>query len=388
MHDEPPAAGLAQGSVLLTGVTGFLGAHLLRELLERSDAHVTCLVRGDGPDAAKHSAKRRLDWYFPDLDWQRHGGRVRFVAGDIGAPALGLDGRLYDELAETHALVLNSAANVSHVGAASQSFRVNTDGVAALLELARRGVQKQFHHVSTVSVQGQLSGTGARAGFDETQLELGQTFRNAYAESKYRAEVLVRKAFSEGLAGAVYRVGYIGPHGGTGRFQPNMHQSHIARYVRACVGLGFAPHLPDAKVTLTPVDSVARGILTLARAGAARQTYYVVTPHDLRLAQIVGVLHAAGYPIRLMSAQEFTAKAARLSRDEEALTTMLPGNASGESGLAYDSSASQRELAKLGFEYPRPTSDWLALFVAHAIQEGFLEAPRFWNAAPMVSQIF
>jgi thioester reductase-like protein len=357
-------------------------------LLERSDARVTCLVRGDGPDAAKHSARRRLDWYFPDLDWRRFGDRVRFVPGDIAAPALGLDARVYDELAQTHRLVLNSAANVSHVGAASQFFRVNTDGVAALLELARRGVQKQFHQVSTVSVQGQFTGAAAGGRFDESRLEMGQTFQNAYAESKYRAEVLVRAAFGEGLEGAVYRVGYIGPHAVTGRFQPNMHQSHIARYLRACIGLGFAPHLPDAKVTLTPVDSVARGIATLAKSGRGRQTYYVVAPHELVLVDILRVLHAAGYPIRLMAAKDFAEKAPRLSRDEEALTTMLPGNASGEGGLGYDSSASQRELARLGFEYPRPTSEWLAMFVAHAIQEGFLEAPRFWNAAPMVGRLF
>lgn len=371
------------GHVLLTGATGFLGAHLLHELLERGDAPVTCLVRGGGDGAARQALEQKLAWYFPGWQAQRHGSRLRVVAGDIGAPALGLGARCYDGLAEACSLVINSAANVSHIGAASSSFRVNTDGVAGLIDFCRRGASKALHQISTVSVQGQASG----GVFDETQLEQGQTFRNAYGESKYRAEVLMRRAFAEGLRGAIYRVGHVGPHSVSGRFQQNIQQSHIALYLRACIVLGFAPHLPHARLVLTPVDAVARGILALARRSDGRgRTFYVISPHALALGSILRVLHAAGYAIRLMDPAELAAKAARLSRDEEALATLSAGRAGAEP--AFDCSASLHELARAGMEFPRPTSDWLAKFLGHAIEEGFLEAPRLWNAAAMVSGLF
>jgi thioester reductase-like protein len=373
---------LTRGGLLLTGATGFLGAHLLHEVLLRSDASVTCLVRGESDGAAEESARRRLGWYFPEISWAAHAGRLRFLAGDIAARTLGMDPRRHDELAQTCSMVINAAADVNHVGAPSQSFRVNTDGVANLIEFARRGAAKELHHVSTVSVQGHASRT---TPFDESHLEQGQTFRNAYSESKYRAEVLLRKAFAEGLRGAVYRVGYIGPHGITGRFQRNVHQNHTARYLRGCIALGFAPHLPAAKLRLTPVDSVARGILLLAnRSRVSGNTFYVVTPHELAVAGILGVLHAAGYAVRLMTPQDFAEKARRLSRDEEALATMAPAKPGTEGAVAFDDMASQSELARLGFEFPRPNAEWLFKFLSHIIQEGFIEAPRFWNSAALV----
>jgi len=39
-------------SVLLTGVTGFVGSEILYELLARTDAQVTCLVRADSDEQA------------------------------------------------------------------------------------------------------------------------------------------------------------------------------------------------------------------------------------------------------------------------------------------------------------------------------------------------
>lgn len=46
LHCEPPAGSTrAYGAVLLTGATGFIGAHLLHLLLTRTTGHVHCLVR-------------------------------------------------------------------------------------------------------------------------------------------------------------------------------------------------------------------------------------------------------------------------------------------------------------------------------------------------------
>jgi fengycin family lipopeptide synthetase D len=372
-----------QNGVFLTGATGFLGAHLLRELLERSDMPITCLVRGEGEAAARRTFERQLAWYFPDFDLSQHAERLALAVGDIERPLLGMEQPAYEQLAATHGVILNAAANVHHVGAASRAFRANTDGVAALIDFAWRGVAKVLHHVSTVSVQGVFAGTPTLAAFDETHLAEGQTFPGPYPESKYRAELLMRKAFEQGLRGAVYRIGFVGPHSETGRFQRNIQQHNVARYVRGAVRLGFAPFLPDHSVRLTPVDSVARGIIALLTRGDCNgRTYYVDSPHRVNLYDVVRVLHAAGYPVRLLSAEVFHEKAARLSQDEEALNAVTGGRQSTEGHvLPIDSSASERALSQLGFAYPRVSSRWLGRFVEHAIEVGFLEAPRFWNIA-------
>jgi thioester reductase-like protein len=370
------------GKVLLTGATGFLGVHLLAELLERSDASVTCIVRGEDPESAHRNLHAKLRWYFPELDLAASEGRVRVFLGDVSARQLGLRSRAYDELSESISLIINAAGSVSHVGREEDFFRINTDSVGVLIELARRTSPKQLHHVSTVGITGHFEQEPTLQAFSEEQLEEGQSFPNAYSESKYRAEVLLRRAFAEGLSGAAYRVGFIGPHSITGRFQQNIQQNYTALYVRGCVRLGFAPYLPKTLIELTPVDSVARALLTLAGANTGPATYHLETPNPVSQYDVIRALHAAGYPIRLLDIEEFIEKAPRISQDEQSLATLLAGiDAAKTFSVPLDSRATQTELTRLGYQYPTPTSRWLDGFIRHSIQVGFIEAPRHYNLA-------
>lgn len=377
------------GQVFLTGVTGYLGAHLLLDLLEHTDARLSCLVRGADEAAARQSLLRQLAWYFPEFSLDAHGDRVEIVRGDMEAPDLGIIPTEFERLAAEVDVILNSAADVNHVGAASRSFRINAEAVETLLGFAKKGKAKAFHQVSTVSVRGEFRGQTPISAFKETHLEEGQSFAGAYQESKHRAEVMLRKAFAEGQPGGVYRVGYIGPHSVTGRYQRNIQQSNTARYVRACVRLGLAPYTPDDTVQLTPVDSVARAItLLMTRTKQDGQTYYVESPQQIRQYDVLRVLHAVGYSVRLMSEAEFLEKAPRLSQDAESLSAISPTPELDDvRAICTDDSWSQRELRKLGFEYPRLTSDWLGRFLGHAIEVGFIEAPRFWNTAALLADL-
>lgn len=378
----------AAGGILLTGATGYLGAQLLHDLLTRTDATLTCLVRGDSADRARAGLLRKLVWYFPETDLAAFGERLRVTLSDVSEDRLGLPARAYEELAMTQRVIIHAAANVSHVGAASGFFRVNTDSVAKLIEFARRGVPKQLHHISTLSVCGHFDGPPPIREWEERHLEEGQAFAGVYAESKYRAEVLMRRAFEQGLSGAVYRVGYIGPHSQSGRFQQNIHENFVASYVRACIALGFAPHLPEVRVRVTPVDSVASAILTLLqRAETPGATYHVETGYDLSQYDIVRVLHAAGYPVRLLSRADFIEKAPRLSSDPEALSVLTPSDGARGQHVPIASRTTHQALERLGFGFPRCTSEWLGKFLDHAIRVGFIEAPRFWNLAPVLPDL-
>src|SRR5207248_4237434 len=71
--------------------------------------------------------------------------------------------------------------------------RLNLTGTQAVLELAIdcRNLRR-FRHVSTVFVSGDRVGVVA-----EDELACGQAFRNAYEESKFEAELLVRRAMGQ-----------------------------------------------------------------------------------------------------------------------------------------------------------------------------------------------
>lgn len=391
-HDDTPLP--ITGHVLLAGATGFLGVHLLAELLEKTAATVTCLVRGQDPEVARAGLERKLRWYFPErpalTEHLRRAGRARLLLGDVSARMLGLRGRAYDELSDGVSLIVNAAGSVSHVGREEDFFRSNTDSVAMLIELARRGAPKSLHHVSTVGITGHFETEPSLAAFAEHHLEEGQQFPNPYSESKYRAEVLLRRAFAEGLDGAAYRVGFIGPHSITGRFQQNIQQNYTALYVRACTRLGLAPYLPKTRIELTPVDSVARALLLLAsRPPSPRATYHLETPSPVTQYDVIRTLHAAGFAIRLLDIEELIEKAPRISQDEQSLATLLAGiDAPKVYSVPLDATQTLASLESLGFHYPIPTSAWLDRFVRHAIQVGFIEAPRYHALAEAPLTLF
>lgn len=371
------------GKVLLTGASGFLGMHLLHELLVNGRASVSCLLRGASEARVVESIEEKWRWFFPGIELGAYRAQLHVIVADVAKPRFGLSERSYDALAETHGAMFNVAANVSGGGTLADMLPVNVGLVESLVELAKYGCPKHLHHVSTVSVTGYFTARPRIEAFSEQHLEEGQTFGDAYGESKYRAEQVLRRAIAEGMRASAYRVGYIGPHSQSGRFQQNPEQNYTSRYLRACVRLGFAPFLPQTQIPLTPVDAVARAILALASSEeSAGQTYYVETPHPLSHYDIMRVLHAAGYPLRLMALDDLVARAESLSGDRDSLAAVLP-RGSEPYPVPLDARFSLAALERRGFEHERPSADWLGRFVRHAIEVGFLPPPRFWDTAPL-----
>src|SRR4051794_16965528 len=106
---------LAQaGTVLVTGATGFVGAHLLHTLLRDTALQVVCLVRPDdegnsGLERIRRSLARhaRLDPH-----WEQ---RIEIVSGDVARPGLGLSEEQQALLAERVDAFFHGAAAVNWV---------------------------------------------------------------------------------------------------------------------------------------------------------------------------------------------------------------------------------------------------------------------------------
>lgn len=176
--------------IFLTGATGFVGMEVLARYLERSDRPVTCLVRADD-DAA---AGERLDGILQSLfghGAEQFGGRVRAVAGELTEPGLGLEDRMRDELASEVTTIIHSAASVSFSMELPEARGVNVAGTKRMLEFARcaqeRGGLRRYAQVSTAYVAGTHDGS-----FFESDLQVGQEFRNAYEQSKFESERLIQ----------------------------------------------------------------------------------------------------------------------------------------------------------------------------------------------------
>jgi len=163
-------------TVLVTGATGFLGRHLVAELLRRH-YRVRALVRPNGPAAGRPA-------------WAAGpGGPVECWPGDVSQPAT-LAGAADGCGAIIHAAALAQVSPARNPAV----WAVNCAGTANVLRLARQAGVARFVYVGTANVFG--FGTRQAPG-DETRPYAGRRYGLDYMDSKRAATDLVQQAVAE-----------------------------------------------------------------------------------------------------------------------------------------------------------------------------------------------
>ncbi|MER7466414.1 SDR family oxidoreductase [Streptomyces sp. NPDC097981] len=174
-------------AVLFTGATGFLGSHILRELLaENAEETVTVLGRGTPGDlqARVEAALTWLDCSAPDTGTLR---RLRYATADLTEHHLGLSGPDRADLTRDCTAVWHCAASWALQGDPAPLFKANVIGTRRILELADEAPQAQLVHVSTAYVAGRRHVGHVL----ETELSEEHGFQTCYEETKYTAERMV-----------------------------------------------------------------------------------------------------------------------------------------------------------------------------------------------------
>ena len=269
--------------VLLTGATGFLGAHMLRDLLQDGRS-VVAIVRANSDDEARARVHGKLEYYFGAAACED--GLV-VLAGDLAKTQLGLPDACWRDLAERVDTIVHTAANVRHYGRYEEFHAANVESTVNLLTLAGSGKAKRFHHVSTMSVgYGEVEGR-PRVLFTEDDLDIGQKPKNYYVRTKLEAEKRVVEARAHGVQTSIYRVGNITFESTSGRFQENIEENGFYRQVKAFVNLGAVPDSYD-EVDFSFVDQVSRSILRLLPHDALLgQTWHIQSSHRLKLSEVL-----------------------------------------------------------------------------------------------------
>jgi thioester reductase-like protein len=263
---------LTSDSVLLTGVTGFVGMELLVRYLERTDRRVYALVRGDSDQEVTARVEHTLLSLF-GAD-HPYAERVVAVRGDITHPGFGLRGYSNDELAERVSEIVHGAASVSFELGLEASRAINVEGTRQVLEFGerchQRGGLRRLSYISTAYVAGEYVGR-----FSEDELEVGQCFRNAYEQSKFEAEHLLAHARSR-IPITVLRPSIV-----VGERDSGWTSSFNVLYwpLRAFAQGAYValPARREALVDVVPVDYVADAIFALSQAPEAEGSTYHLT---------------------------------------------------------------------------------------------------------------
>jgi len=165
--------------VLVTGGTGFLGAYILKYLIES----------GHSVRAIRRSAK--LPFYIPSHILEQ----VEWVEGDV------LDVVSLDDAMQGIDSVIHSAAVVSFSRSGhKRMYSVNIEGTANVVNAALDNGVKRFLHVSSVAALGRTSKTETVT--ENRKWEEGRS-NTHYAITKHHAEMHAWRGFAEGLDGAI-----------------------------------------------------------------------------------------------------------------------------------------------------------------------------------------
>ncbi|WP_249317266.1 non-ribosomal peptide synthetase [Gehongia tenuis] len=265
-------------AMLLTGGTGYLGAHLIRALME-AGYRVICPIRG----GSRERLLEGLIWYFGKGWTAAHERDVEVLAGDISLAGLGLSAD-----PGPIAGVLHAAADVRHYGDKAASLRTNREGTAHVIAFAEER-QAPLYHISTVSVSGEhlLRDPGREVVYTEDDFEIGQNWReNIYVRGKFMAEQLVREAMDRGLRGKIFRVGHLVGRSDDGVFQKNPEGNSLYAFVQGIRHMDCMPEgYGELPMELTAVDLCAEAIVTLLK-GEAR-VYHAFNPDTLTLKEMV-----------------------------------------------------------------------------------------------------
>ena len=267
-------------SLLMTGFPGFLGSALLPLLLGRREHHdAICLVQEQHLLLARSRVKE-LEVAHPQVT-----DRIRLVAGDITAARLGLGEDIaLDDVDE----VWHLAAVYDLAVAPEVARRVNVEGTRRVLEVAAAlPTLRRLQYVSTCYVSGRYEGE-----FAEESLAEGQQFRNHYEETKYEAELLVRKAVADGLPATIYRPGIVVGDSATGATQKYDGPYFLATFLRRQPGrVAVVPAVGDAdsvRVCLVPRDFVVSAMDELSVLDESEgRTYALVDPDPPTAREVV-----------------------------------------------------------------------------------------------------
>ena len=330
--------------ILLTGATGFLGSHILREL-SLKDVTIVCLVR----DYFK--LKRVLEYYFPK---EKNSFTYVTVEGDIEKPRFGLTDEVYTKLVSEVDMVIHTAANVSHAGHYEDFERTNVIGTQNVIDFCKEsGAVLQHTSTASISGAGTVEQTRPEAQFDEFCLNIGQKYtQNVYIHSKYKAEELVLLARSEGLKANIFRIGNLTWRRSDGKFQKNAKDNGFVQRTRGLLKVGiYGDRLAEYPIDFTAVDECATAYVALCFGKKVNNIYHLYNPNTYSVESLSRKLLCR---IKEIAQPEFEkALRARMDDSDIAVLAFYNSIASVSKNIPISNEFTVNELQKLGFRWSK-----------------------------------
>ena len=270
---------------LLTGSLGFLGMHILRELLLCNKVeNIYLLVRDKGNVSYEDRFKEALNYYFKDDLKKETKNKVKLISGDFSLENLGIEEKQYKKLTKKVTTVIHCGANVKHYGKFQSFMASNVKGVQNIIEFCKNSNSK-LAHISTVSVGGYQENT-ENVVLSENDFNINQTFNNhVYMITKYLAEYHVLSAINNSkLQAKIFRIGNIMPRYSDSVFQPNAKDNAMFSRLKTIIKLGkITKEYENLLIDFSPVDLCANAIMKIMQSPSKQTIYHIYNNNQISL---------------------------------------------------------------------------------------------------------
>jgi amino acid adenylation domain-containing protein/thioester reductase-like protein len=377
------------GAILITGATGFLGAYLVRELLDHTRAKLLCLVRAKTPADGLARIKANLAtyglWHSDDTDDTAaaaatadaaDAARIVPLLGDLASPELGLGSAGFAALAEQADLIFHNGGLVNFLAPYQTMEAANVAGTREVLRLACTDHVKPVHFVSTLGVY--FNRDYLDQVVSENLPPPGHAAQDGgYNQSKWVAEQLVLAARARGLPASIHRPARITGDSRTGHANLG---DYFNSWLKGCVQLGLAPIIPGDSFDMAPVDYVAKSMVKLALgAGPQDGNYHYYNPVRLPLDQALAAMQQSGLALRSVPYPEWrTALQAEAARSRENALSTFASLFPEQPDLrepGFDCSYTGAFLAPHGLVCPPADRTLFQTYLDFMLQQSFFPTP-------------
>lgn len=269
-------------SYFVTGATGFIGRHLVSNLLKRKGT-VYVLVR--------RSSQKKLTALIDQQGWDKK--RIVPVVGDLAKPNLGVNAEKAAELKGKVKHFFHLAAIYDLAADAAAQTTANVEGTRNAVNLAEAINAGRFHYASSIAVAGLYPGS-----FREDMFEEAEDLSHPYFRTKHDAEKVVREECKRPYR--IYRPGMVVGHSKTGEIDKIDGPYYFFTALKKLREL-MPPWMPmvgieGGRINLVPVDYVADAMDHIAhKPGLDGGCFHLVDPEPRRIGEILNLFARVGH---------------------------------------------------------------------------------------------
>ena len=334
------------GNIFLTGANGFIGIHLLNEILTSTNSNIYCLVRGSTLSHSTERLKEKYEFYFNENIDELIDNRIFILNGNVEKENLGLSSKNIDLLKNNISTIIHTAAIVKHYGDFEEFKKVNINGTENISNMAYK-LNKRLIHLSSISVSGNylVTQNNRDIDFSENNLYIGQNYsNNVYVHSKFESEKIVLDYMKKGLKAQIHRIGILAGRFSDGVFQENITDNAFYSRIKSIVALSaISKSMLNHQIEFTPVDTCTKAIIRLAKNKVADNKIYHLYNHNLTtIENIINTLHKFDINIETLNDKEFQEKILNLSSQN---------NSNALSGIINDLNLNDNSLISINYNF-------------------------------------